>query len=117
MSISPQENLQGIEDTPNPFHYPEYPHHGYYPHHAHHAQQNSPYFPASAAAAAAMYQPHFHHYHHHHVEAVAPSDYSPGSEASNEYFYAGNANAGGSQSYPQNNVAGSSFHFDSSDSR
>ena len=115
-SISPQENLQGIEDTPNPFHYPEYPHHGYYGSHAHHAQQNSPYFPASAAAAAAMYQPHFHHYHHPHhpVEAVAPSDYSPGSEASNnEYFYVG-GNSGGSQSYQQ---PGSSFHFDSSDSR
>ena len=114
MSISPQDTMPpGPEDTP--FHYPEYSHHGYYPPHAHpgHVQQNSPYFPA-AAAAAAMYQPHFHHYHHpHHPEAVAPGDYSPGSEASNEYFYGGSGS--GQQSYQQN--PGSSFHFDSSDSR
>ena len=124
-SISPQENLQGIEDTPNPFHYPEYPHHGYYGSHAHHAQQNSPYFPA-------IYQSHYHHYHHAHHEAlgagvgvptggvgtlVPAGEYSPSSEASaNEYFYGNSAGIpGGFQ--PNSTSPSSSFAFESSEPR
>ena len=105
--LSPPPHHHHSEDVPSPFNYghshpAEYGHaHQYYP-------QNSPYFPA------AIYQPHYAHYHH--TEPVVPSDYSPGSEASNDYFYAG-ASATSSSGSGYQHQANSNFNFDSNDPR
>ena len=107
------------------------PHHGYYPHHHHQlVPQNSPYFPAVSAAAAvsAMYhQPNYHH-HYPHNEVVAPGDYSPGSDASNnDYFYGNSVNTSSNSSSFHHPVSGaglgaasnnpSSFNYESTESR
>ena len=99
------------EEAASPFSYgghtppQDYSHpHQYYPH------QNSPYFPA------AIYQPHYPHYHH--AEPVVPSDYSPGSETSNDYFYAGASTAAASNSASgYHHQSSANFSFDSNDPR
>lgn len=123
MSMSPIHEHSGPPGdhdggTPAAF-YNDYHHHGYY-HHQHH-HQNSPYFPAAAAIYHTSHQS-YHHYHSHEAVAV-PSDYSPGSEASNsDYFYAASAtsavvaNPAGASGYGQSGPS-SSFSFDSGESR
>ena len=107
---SDEPHEAGIEAM-RPFNY-SHTHHQEYNSHTHqYYSQNSPYFPA-----AAIYQPHYPHYPPppppHHAEPIVPSDYSPGSEASNDYFYAGTSAASSTVSGYHQGAANSSFSFD-----
>lgn len=104
---SEEPHEAGIEAM-RPFNY-SHTHHQEYNSHTHqYYSQNSPYFPA------AIYQPHYPHYPPppHHAEPIVPSDYSPGSEASNDYFYGGTSAASSTASAYHHGAANSSFSFD-----
>lgn len=105
---SDEPHEAGIEAM-RPFNY-SHTHHQEYNSHTHqYYSQNSPYFPA------AIYQPHYPHYPPpppHHAEPIVPSDYSPGSEASNDYFYGGTSAASSTASAYHHGAANSSFSFD-----